>query len=76
MARKPVIIHIHRQRIERNRKSCTVEPPVIVRRGRKREYGCEVAIGEGTRIVYSPHKPLDCGARLWIETTDAVRVLS
>jgi hypothetical protein len=29
----------------------------------KNEDGEEVA-----RIVYSPHKPLSCGARCWIET--------
>jgi hypothetical protein len=28
------------------------------------------------RIVYSPDKPLDCGARVWIETYHEVEVTS
>lgn len=50
------IIHIHRQRIARNLKVAPSnrEPPIIVRQGKHREY--------------VPDKPLDCGARVWIET--------
>lgn len=70
------IIHIHRGRIDGNRKHGRREPPIIVRRGRTREaYGSVVQIGDHTRIIYSPDKPLDCGARVWIETTEAVTVL-
>ena len=73
---KPRIIHIHRGRIDGNRKNGTSEPPIIVRKGTKREaYGNVVQIGEHTRIVYSPDKPLDCGARVWIETTEKVEVV-
>ena len=35
-----------------------------------KKHGKEVA-----RVVYSPHKPLSCGARVWVETqTDDVDV--
>lgn len=48
------------------------EPPIIVRQGRKRWYATAVEIRGPSRIVYSPDKPLDCGARLWVEVADGV----
>lgn len=72
---KPTIIHIHRGRIDGNRKHGRREPPIIVRRGRTRNYGTVVQVGDNTFIRYSPDQPLDCGARVWIETTEPVRVI-
>jgi hypothetical protein len=64
------IIHIHRQRIAQNLKlpPDQHQPPIIVRQGKHRAYVNEITLAGGTRIVYSPDKPLDCGARVWIET--------
>ncbi len=64
------IIHIHRQRIARNLKVAPSnrEPPIIVRQGKHREYVNEITLHGPVRIVYSPDEPLDCGARVWIET--------
>lgn len=70
-----VIIHVHRQVIDRNKKNGTNDPPLIIRRGRKREYAHEVKLVGEAKVVYSPHKPLDCGARLWIEAEDAIPVV-
>jgi hypothetical protein len=39
------------------------------------EYATEVKVGEG-RFVYSPDKPLSCGARLWFETLDPVEIVA
>ena len=36
--------------------------------------GNEVVIHGPSRLVYSPDKPLGCGARAWIETTAEVDV--
>lgn len=72
------IIHIHRRCISQNIKKDAVnrEPPIIVRRGSKREgYANEVFIDGPCRIVYSPDKPLDCGARVWIETEAEVKII-
>lgn len=69
------IIHVNRQIIDSNRKHGTNEPPLIVRaaKGKKRFGNAHELIIEGPcKIVYSPHKPLDCGARLWIETDSEV----
>lgn len=65
---KPAIIHVHQNRIRANihRPPEEREPPIIVIRGGKRAYGNTVEINGPCRIVYSPDKPLACGARLWI----------
>lgn len=69
-----VIVHVNRQTIARNARHGTNEPPLIIRRGRKREYAHEVELVGRAKIVHSPHKPLDCGARVWIEADDATPV--
>lgn len=70
------IIHVWQQRIRQNIGKAPADqlPPVIVREGSARQYGSAVAIHGPSRIVYSPDKPLSCGARLWIETEAAVTV--
>lgn len=35
----------------------------------------EVEILSPSKIIYSPDKPLSCGAHVWIETEDEVVVL-
>lgn len=75
MMAKLNIIHINRQIIDRNRKQGTNDPPIIVRQGRKRiGNGYEVNINGPCKIVYRPDAPLDCGARIWIETESEVSI--
>ena len=31
-------------------------------------------IGGASSVVYSPDKPLNCGARVWVETDDTVMI--
>lgn len=61
-------IHVNQQKIRQNIKKRKPEPVVIVRRGAEVHYGFEVDIVGNAKMVYRPHKPLSCGARLWIET--------
>jgi hypothetical protein len=70
------ILHVWQQRIRGNitKSPADREPPVIVREGKSRQYGNEVSIHGPCRIVYSPDRPLGCGARLWIETEAPVEV--
>lgn len=71
----PVIVHVNRAVVARNAKTGANEAPLIIRRGREREYAHEVDLIGPARVVHSPHKPLSCGARVWIEADDvAVRV--
>jgi len=66
------IIHVHRQKLAQNTKNQTSDPVIIVRKGKKRQYSNSVEMFGKTKMVYSPHKPLDCGARLWIEAEDVL----
>jgi hypothetical protein len=64
------IVHVHLLRIRQNAHAEISNrlPPIIVRDGRKRSYANAVDVLGPCRIVYSPDDPLDCGARVWIET--------
>lgn len=75
MSRKK-ILHVYQQRIRSNIAAPAEkrEPPIIIRDGHKRRYGNAVDIKGPCRLVYSPDKPLSCGARLWIETEADVEV--
>lgn len=41
---------------------------ISVKRGRRNDYGHSVTIDGPSKIVYSPLKPLKCGAKVWLET--------
>jgi hypothetical protein len=49
-----------------------VEPVLTVKSYKSNIYAHEVEILGPSKIVYSPKKPLSCGARVWIETESEV----
>jgi hypothetical protein len=61
-------IHINQHRIRSNKKNNTNEPVITVKTYKSNEYGHDVQILGESRVVYSPDKPLSCGAKVWIET--------
>lgn len=66
------IIHVNQQVIAQNRRDGTDKPPIIARtyRGAETAREMELRLPDGTvvgKFVYSPHEPLRCGARLWLE---------
>jgi hypothetical protein len=65
-------IHVNQHVIRRNAKAGTAEPVLTVKRGRTNTYATAVEILGPSRVVYSPCKPLACGARVWVETTAPV----
>ena len=65
-------IHVNQHVIKRNAKTGETEPVLTVKQGRKNTYAHEVEILGPSRVVYSPEKPLSCGARVWVETESAV----
>ena len=69
------IIHVNQHIIKSNRKHSENEPVLTVKQGSKNTYGHEVIIDGPSRIVYSPEKPLSCGARVWIETEHNVTII-
>jgi hypothetical protein len=66
------IIHVHQQVIARNRKHGTNEPPLTVKTYKSRRRAHAVEILGPCKILHSPHEPLPCGARVWIETESEV----
>jgi hypothetical protein len=75
MARQPVTrIHVNQHRVRANAKHGTADPVLTVKRGSTNTYCHAVAINGPSRVVYSPERPLSCGARVWIETTATVEL--
>ncbi len=66
------IIHINQHVIRSNRKTGAREPVITVKTYKSNSYAKEVLINGPCRIVYSPDKPLPCGATVWIETNEDV----
>ena len=73
-------IHINQHNIKYNSKATGDMKPVITAKdytqNRKGNH-VEILDGKGktvARIIYSPDKPLDCGAKCWIETCNEVLV--
>lgn len=69
------IVHVNQHAIRRNINADTPEPVLTVKTYKSNTYAHEVAIKGESRIVYSPDKPLPCGARVWIETQAEVEVV-
>ena len=61
-------IHINMHKIRANKKNGTNEPVITVKTYKSNTYAHEVEILGESKVVYSPDKPLSCGARVWIET--------
>lgn len=66
------IIHVNQHIIRRNASTGERNPTLTVKQGKKNTYAYNVDILGPSRVVYSPDKPLSCGARVWIETTSEV----
>jgi len=69
------IIHVNQHIIKSNRKNNISEPVLTVKTYKNNIYAHEVEIKGDSKIVYSPDKPLSCGAHVWIETQGEVIIL-
>jgi hypothetical protein len=70
------IIHVNQHEIKANAKNGTANPVLTVKTYKDNIYAHEVVIKGDSRIVYSPDKPLSCGAKVWIETQAEVEVIN
>jgi len=61
-------IHVNQHVIRANAKHGTNEPVLTVKQGRTNRYAHEVKILGSSSVIYSPDKPLSCGAKVWIQT--------
>jgi len=71
------IIHVNQHNIKANAKGDN-KPVITCKTYKSNEYANEVIIygqdgKEAAKIIYSPEKPLSCGAKVWIETFGKVK---
>ena len=67
-------IHVNQHKIRSNKKYNLNEPVITVKTSKSNTYGHEVEVLGPSKIIYSPDKPLSCGARVWIETEGEVKI--
>ena len=60
-------IHINRHKIRSNAKNGESVPVITVKTYQSNEYASNVRINGPSEVVYSPDRPLSCGAKVWIE---------
>jgi len=65
-------IHVNQHIIRSNKKHGKKEPVLTVKTYKSNTYANAVEIKGPSKVVYSPDKPLSCGARVWIETESEV----
>lgn len=69
------IIHVNQHVIKSNRATGANDPVLTVKTYKSNNYAHDVVIHGASRVVYSPDKPLSCGAHVWIETQAEVEIL-
>ena len=61
-------IHVNQHVIKANAKNGENNPIFSIKLRRKNTYAHNVKVHGDMELVYSPDKPLSCGAKVWIET--------
>jgi len=61
-------IHVNQHVIKANAKYGENNPVFTIKQGGKNTYAFNVKVKGEMELVYSPDKPLSCGAKVWIET--------
>ena len=69
-------IHVNQHNIKFNQKHGTNKPVITVKTSKSNDYGHEVDIRGDSKVIYSPNKPLSCGAKVWIETKAEVKIVN
>ena len=75
------IIHVNQHEIKKNNKTGTENPVLTIKTYKSNTYAQQAIIkdkdgNEVARVIYSPDKPLSCGARVWIETKNEVEIIN
>jgi len=75
------IIHVNQHEIKKNNKNGTENPVLTIKTYKSNTYAQQAIIkdkdgNEVARVIYSPDKPLSCGARVWIETKNEVEIIN
>jgi hypothetical protein len=69
------LIHVNQHIIKHNQATGERKPTLTVKTYKSNTYAHEVVIKGESRVIYSPDKPLSCGARVWIETYAPVQTI-
>lgn len=69
------IVHVNQHVIKSNAKTGKQDPVLTIKTYKTNTYAHEVNITGPAKVVYSPDKPLSCGARVWIETNEPVEIV-
>ena len=72
------VIHVNQHIIKSNVKKNERKPVLTCKTYKENTYADEVIIYgmdglEAAKVIYSPDKPLNCGSRVWIETTNEIK---
>jgi hypothetical protein len=75
------IIHVNQHKVKSNSKNNTQEPVLTCKTYKSNDYAHEALIFDGNgnevaRVIYRPNDPLSCGAKVWIETTNEVKLIT
>jgi hypothetical protein len=75
------IIHVNQHVIRKNGKTGEREPVLTIKNRGTNEYAHEAYILDDdgnivAKVVYRPDDPLSCGAKVWIETTNEVKLVT
>ena len=78
MRKARTIIHVNQHNIKANAKGES-KPVLTCKTYKGNKYSNEVVIldrdgREAAKIIYSPDKPLSCGAKVWIETFNEIQI--
>lgn len=69
------IIHVNQHVVKANRKNRVNNPVLTVKTYKENKYAHEVDIKGDCKVIYSPDKPLSCGAQVWMETQAEVTII-
>tara|TARA_R100001198_G_C5234767_1_gene213026 strand:- start:404 stop:643 length:240 start_codon:yes stop_codon:yes gene_type:complete len=75
------IIHVNQHIIRSNVKTGSTDPVLTCKTYKSNDYAHEAIIYdklgiEVAKVIYSPDKPLSCGAKVWIETENEVKTFT
>ena len=74
MQNKIARIHVNQHVIKANAKYGENNPVFTIKQGGKNTYAYNVKVVGEMELVYSPDKPLSCGAKVWIETRGDIEI--
>jgi len=69
------IIHVNQHVVKSNRKEEKEDPVLTIKTYKQNTYAHEVEILGPSKVIYSPDKPLSCGAHVWIETQGEIKII-